>query len=204
MHSYAQFGTDLVIAQMFPPEYRGRFLDIGASHPIHLSNTQLLYTMGWSGLVVDPSREIDLYASMRPRDFAAAVAVGDRDGHVEFHDVSEPTWSTVSLEEARARQVPFTTRSVPVRRVDTLLEQTGFSEVHFDLMTVDVEGAERAVLEGCPFGPDFLPTVLVVEACLPCTETPCPHLWEDLILPHGYELVRWAGVNAIYSLAGKS
>ena len=53
--TYAQFGEDLILANAFA--LRGiekpSFLDIGAHHPVHCSNTALLYARGARGVCVE-------------------------------------------------------------------------------------------------------------------------------------------------------
>lgn len=200
MRSFAQFNTDVALVDLLP-RAEGLYLDLGCSHPTVMSNTYAHYLKGWRGIVVDPCRKIDLYAGLRPRDIAVPYAVGDRDGTITFHELSEDTWSTVSLEEARLRKVPFSTRIVQVRRVSTLLKELGW-HLPFDLVSIDVEGHEEAVLAGCPFEDGWRPSVIVLEACFPCTETPSFAAWEHRLLAFGYEHVGTAGVNRLYKVAG--
>lgn len=41
--SFSQFGEDLLINKIFKRIGYGKFLDLGSFHPIHFSNTFLLY-----------------------------------------------------------------------------------------------------------------------------------------------------------------
>jgi Methyltransferase FkbM domain len=68
-------------------------------------------------------------------------------------------------------------------------------DIHF--LKIDVEGAERSVLQGCDFN-RFRPWVLVIEATVPNTQTPCHEEWEDLVLRTGYEFALFHGVNRYY------
>jgi hypothetical protein len=53
--SYAQCGEDLIVDFVFsglkPPSIS--YLDIGAHHPTHLSNTYLFYRRGFAGFVLN-------------------------------------------------------------------------------------------------------------------------------------------------------
>lgn len=54
--SYSQAGQDLLAFEMLvKPEglLSGRFVDIGACHPIEISNTYALEQLGWSGILID-------------------------------------------------------------------------------------------------------------------------------------------------------
>jgi hypothetical protein len=68
-------------------------------------------------------------------------------------------------------------------------------DIHF--LKIDVEGAEKSVLQGCDFN-RFRPWLLVVEATLPTTQTPCYEEWEDLVLGAGYEFALFHEVNRYY------
>jgi hypothetical protein len=64
-------------------------------------------------------------------------------------------------------------------------------------MSIDVEGHERAVLAGNDWQ-RFRPRVLVVEAVLPYTNTPCHQRWEQLLLDAGYHFAFFDGINRYY------
>ena len=51
--SFSQFGEDLFIAEFFANQKEGNYVDLGAFHPMRMSNTFLLYKKGWSGTNVD-------------------------------------------------------------------------------------------------------------------------------------------------------
>ncbi|MDO8518314.1 MAG: SAM-dependent methyltransferase, partial [bacterium] len=67
--TYAQFGEDWVLAELFTDTPRGRYVDVGAHHPKRYSNTYLLYKKGWHGVNIDPNpHTIELFAKARPGD----------------------------------------------------------------------------------------------------------------------------------------
>ena len=45
--SFAQFGEDMRINKIFKNISNGNYVDLGSFHPIHFSNTFLLYLRGW-------------------------------------------------------------------------------------------------------------------------------------------------------------
>lgn len=69
--SRSQAGQDLWIKAILVDAMgikSGLFLDIGASHPMHLSNSYALEQLGWMGLLVDNSEESrEACALLRPR-----------------------------------------------------------------------------------------------------------------------------------------
>src|ERR1700757_1387281 len=78
--SFAGNGEDLLIAGWFR-HYgcdlsRIRYVDIGANHPISLSNTFLLYEAGACGVLIEPDpKNAALLRAKRPRDIVINAGV---------------------------------------------------------------------------------------------------------------------------------
>ncbi len=84
---------------------------------------------------------------------------------------------------------------MPVRTIRSLIDTHGLEPP--DLLSIDVEGHEAAVIRGTPL--DFWrPRVLVVEATLPWTTTPSHQEWEPILLAQGYLFAVFNGVNRFY------
>src|SRR5687767_10524500 len=83
--SYAQNFEDVMIARLFPHDYCGFYIDIGAAHPTHLSVTKHFYDSGWSGVNVEPlPRFFQKLAAARPRDINLQAMIGAADGGRTF------------------------------------------------------------------------------------------------------------------------
>ena len=54
---FSQYGEDLLVDVMLSHVERGCYVDVGAFHPIHFSNTHLLYRRGWRGVNIDLDEE---------------------------------------------------------------------------------------------------------------------------------------------------
>ena len=84
--SYAMDGEDIAIDQYIEKKEKGFYVDIGAHHPIHRNNTQLLFNKGWSGINIDVNQfSIDLFNFLRPKDLNLLTAISDREGEVFFY-----------------------------------------------------------------------------------------------------------------------
>jgi hypothetical protein len=68
----------------------------------------------------------------------------------------------------------------------------------FDLLKVDVEGAEAAVLGSADLRV-WRPRVIVVEATVPLTTQPSHQKWEPYVLGAGYRLALFDGLNRFYA-----
>lgn len=78
-----------------------------------------------------------------PRAVIHNFAVGDTDGEVPFFIAPQKDSGYSSLDPKLADRMKVQQIMVPIRRVDELVEHHGV-----DLMKIDVEGAELAVLRG--------------------------------------------------------
>lgn len=69
--SYSQEGEDVVLRRLFDSQPSGFYVDIGAHHPVRLSNRYYFYRCGWRGLSVDAAPgSMEMFRRLRPRDIA--------------------------------------------------------------------------------------------------------------------------------------
>jgi len=54
MVSYAQDAEDVMLQRAFPRDYRGFYIDAGASDPVQFSVTKHFYDRGWRGINIEP------------------------------------------------------------------------------------------------------------------------------------------------------
>jgi hypothetical protein len=168
--SYSQYGEDLIVSSYFDRKgiKAGVYVDIGAFHPIWLSNTYLLHLRGWTGHVYDlDSAKIRAFVVLRGKRVnahcAAVTPEPTSGGSVEVYKFDKP-WSeldTLSFEEAEAlRRKGETYRKVSVAAVaiNDVLDRIG--KVHF--LNIDVEGLDEILLMAAKFGPQS-PDVIVFE-----------------------------------------
>ena len=99
--SYSQNGEDRALLDLFPADFKGLYVDLGANHPYFISNTHLLYTRGWHGLCVDALPMFaPLYRRHRPRDVFLNKGVSMTAGAFDFYEMDVPELSTFSRELA--------------------------------------------------------------------------------------------------------
>ena len=177
----------------------GFYVDVGAWHPDEDSVTRAFYDRGWRGINIEAAPEMAArVAAARPRDVTLAVAAGAADGVATLHRVAGTGLSTIDAGTARLLpEAGFEADrlDVPLRRLDGILAAHAAGPIHF--LKVDVEGAERAVLEGCDFG-RFRPRVVLVEATRPLSSVPTHEGWEHLLTGAGYRFVLFDGLNRFY------
>ncbi|MGV9366661.1 FkbM family methyltransferase [Amycolatopsis sp. NPDC003731] len=204
MISYAQNAEDVVLARVFAGQATGRYVDLGAGDPVVASVTKHFYDLGWRGINVEPipakAREL---RSARPEDLTLQVAVGAAPGVAKLH-VVEDEWGWSTLDDDLAVHYRDDRRwEVGAVEVE-LTTLAALLDAHpgpVDFLKIDVEGAERAVIEGADWT-RHRPRVLVVEATEPGSPKPTHEQWEPMLLDAGYRCALFDGLNRFYGQAG--
>jgi len=199
--SFTRNFEDVMINRALGAVAQGFYIDVGGYQPISDSNTCALYQRGWRGIVIEPqSRLYPQWDKHRPEDILVGAAVGDTDGEVTFHEFP---WNDqaatiapeiVAMHQREGREVKSYT--VPLVTLNSLLEKHHPSgDIH--LLSIDVEGAEKAALNGLD-RTRFRPWLIVLESVLPNRPQANHAEWEHLLLSTGYEFVYFDAVNRFY------
>lgn len=163
--SYAQSGEDIIIDVVMrelgieAPIY----LDIGANHPVHISNTYLSYKNGSRGVLVEPDPSlVPALEEARPGDTVLNVGVAASSGDADFYVMSPHSLNTFSKEEAEryasgSHRIEKVLR-LPVVGINELLERHGCP----NFVSPDVEGLDFEILSAWDFE-RFRPELFVVE-----------------------------------------
>ena len=166
--TYAQHGDDLMLLAIFDRlgVKKPFYVDIGAHHPSIISNTKLLYDRGSSGVNVDPSSyAIKVFNAERPRDQNLQVAIGPAEGIFDFYMYGERSGrNTLSLDEVESLKGVLKvqeTRKVHVITYAQLIQN--YVKRTPDLLLIDAEGLDYAILESIDFKTLGYPLVLCVE-----------------------------------------
>lgn len=164
----------------------GRFLDIGAYHPIKFSNTRALYERGWSGVMVEPS-PLPMEALLREygndeRVTLIQAVVAPRGGElVKLHVTQDALSTTEDAWRARweARGGFYGAMLVPSVSIAYLNE---FGP--FDFVSIDTEGTSDQILTEVVLSMNPSPRCI-------CAET-------RLNFICGYQTVYYNETNAVY------
>lgn len=199
--SYSQYGEDLLIKLVLPePKAKGFYVDVGCHHPRRGSNTYGLYRRGWRGLLIDLEEMKVLACRLRRRrDTAVVAAVSDREQEVSIYSPGEfSTNATINLSS-----VPSPHGYRPIGRIHTTT-LTHLLDAHqvprdFELLSVDVEGADYEVIKGLDFE-RYRPRVICVEnwESVRGIEAVLTSAIHRLLADRRYHLTGWAGFSTIY------
>jgi FkbM family methyltransferase len=198
--SYSQNLEDYHVWLAFAGQATGTYVDIGAGHPVADNVSFWLYERGWRGLVVEPQADLlQLYERLRPRDACVGALVGARDGEADFHKVDRLHGFSTTVEaharKAGAFGAAFATERLPMVTLATLLETHGLTDI--DVLKVDVEGGEPAVLAGNDWT-RYRPKLVLVEAVAPVTGEPAWDAFEPALLAQGYRFALFDTLNRFY------
>ena len=194
--SYAQNYEDVMLFRALRDIEDGFYVDVGANSPDEHSVTRAFYERGWRGINIEPVMEFhQQLLAARPRDINLPVAISDRTGFIDFHDVTGTGLSTISpkiAEDHRAAGYKVVKRNVVVDTLDEVFRKYVSGNVHF--LKIDVEGAEDAVLRGVSLV-DVRPWIIVVEATAVFSEVQTHASWDHLLTDRGYSFVYFDGLN---------
>ena len=158
-------GEDLIIKDYFQNVTNGFYVDVGCYHPLHLSNTYLLYKKGWRGINVDVSEyTIDLFNYLRTDDININSAISKSDGEITFYyqkNLSQLT--TVKKDISKKRmQGHIKEKKIASLTLNSLLKQSKFKNKEIDFLNIDIEGADFDALTSLNFN-IYRPKVICVE-----------------------------------------
>jgi FkbM family methyltransferase len=164
----SQFGEDVVLWQLLRERRNGFYVDVGCCHPELLSNTALLHLFnGWRGINIDPDqRVVDEFNEKRPNDINLSMAIGREAGSAEMSFFEEPSLNTFSQSMAaghvQQNRKLLDKREIMIRTLAEVLAEHVPAGQAIDLLDVDAEGHDLAVLEGNDWK-RFRPRVVSVE-----------------------------------------
>jgi len=165
--SYSQFNEDLIIDLVFASKDNGYYLDIGANDPSFNSNTKRFYDKGWSGINIEPGKELfNKLCLNRSRDINLNIGVGHSNGMLTFYQViGDPTLSSfekeIAYRMAAKFELPVSEIQIEVMRLVDVFEHY-LSDKQVDFMSVDTEGFDLDVLQSNDWK-RFRPTLIMVE-----------------------------------------
>jgi FkbM family methyltransferase len=198
--SYAQNFEDVMLWRALKHIDRGFYIDVGANDPDQDSVTKAFYEVGWRGINVEPTPQwFERLEKARPRDINLQLALGAEPGEIMLYEIPDTGLSTAEKKFAERHKAErgYQSRELFVK-VDTLsrvCERFHLAPIHF--LKIDVEGSEKAVLQGADFG-KIRPWIILVEATLPGSQEESYSDWEPLLLNAGYEYAYFDGLNRYY------
>ena len=158
-------GEDLIISDLTKNIKNGFYVDAGCYHPLHLSNTYLLYKRSWSGINIDISEfSIKLFNYLRPNDVNINSAVSDTEKEISFYYQKKLSQlSTIKKAISNERmQGNIKEKKIKSLKLNSILNQSKFKNRQIDFLNIDVEGADFEVLKSLDFT-IYEPKIICIE-----------------------------------------
>lgn len=169
---FGQEGEDVIIYNLLKKDCSHdlstiRYLDVGCGHPLWLNNTYILYKYGAKGWCIDANGSFEiLYKIFRNRDSFIKACVGPKDKDVvTFYQTYNRERATAILSSYKIcldQKIRLKRKNkMPMSSLNFLIKKY-VGSTHIDLLNLDVEGLENAVLKSVNFN-TFHPTIVCVE-----------------------------------------
>ena len=158
-------GEDLIISDLTKNIKNGFYVDAGCYHPLHLSNTYLLYKRSWTGINIDISEfSIKLFNYLRPNDVNINSAVSNMEKEISFYYQKKLSQlSTIKKEISNERmQGNIKEKKIKSLKLNSILNQSKFKNRQIDFLNIDVEGADFEVLKSLDFT-IYEPKIICIE-----------------------------------------
>lgn len=199
MISYAQNFEDVMLWRALKDVKEGFYIDVGANDPVVDSVTKWFYEQNWTGINIEPSRDYyERLSKDRARDINLCLGAGNKKGKLTFYNFKDTGLSTTDETFAKRHSSAGLKVEKEEIEVETLCEicdeYANNKEIHF--LKIDVEGAEKQVIDGMNFA-KYRPWIVVVEATEPRSEVISVD-WEEKLVDAGYMLVYFDGLNRFY------
>lgn len=207
--TYSQYGQDDAIIEFFGEKTDGYFLDIGA----HSSgeDTQILEDLGWSGICVEPLDQQFSELISRRKCICKNICIGDRDGEIDFSSNDGYTSALSGVVEyycdAHKERIASEISQMggkmnigkkEIKTLSTLLDEEN-APSHIELLKIDVEGGEYAVLSGIDFS-KYTFDLITIEGNYQEEVDRCASLLHE----KGYSFLKLVGIDLFFGRTNES
>ena len=162
--TYSMDGEDLFVDNFFKNK-RGLYVDVGAYHPLELSNTYLLYKRKWKGINIDiNSLSIEYFDFLRPNDINLNLGVAKENStKIIYFQKDKSPLNTLNLTQAKKIfSNTFKQKKIKTKTLTNILDKTKFKRKEIDFLNIDTEGNDLEVLQSLDFK-KYIPKLICIE-----------------------------------------
>ena len=167
--TFSQTGEDVIVEFLLTQnDIPGKlmWLDIGAHHPIYLSNTALFYSQGKHGINIEANPFlIWKFYRRRKKDINLNIAIADRSATMDFYIMDDPGLSTLSAEEAHENEKKGhkIVKTIPIQTMTVTEVIDKFCGGIFPVfLSLDAEGYDLEILKTIDYEKSS-PKIICVE-----------------------------------------
>ena len=168
--TYAQCGEDLVVCNIFTRlGLQPSYLDIGAHHPLEISNTALLYLRGSRGINIEANPVLfQEFMHLRPEDINLNLGIGPQEEVLNFYMIDDRSgrnsFNKNAVEDFVKSDPRFSIQKImpiQIAKIDHVIEKYS-KGIYPDFLSIDIEGNDYDVLQGADFSRNS-PLVICAE-----------------------------------------
>ena len=163
--SYSMEGEDLVLLKNINNKSNNFYVDVGCYHPLHLSNTYLLYKKGWRGINIDVSKySIDLFNYMRPDDINIEAAISSNQNYIKVYYQKKLSQLTTTKKEISQKRMQghIKEKNIKAETLNSIINHSKYKNQRIDFLNIDIEGADLEALQSLDFN-KYRPNIICVE-----------------------------------------
>jgi FkbM family methyltransferase len=205
--SFAQSGEDLICWHLLNYVFRiekPTYLDVGAHHPTHFSNSYFFSKRRCYGVMIEPDPTLHaLIRQKRPKDICLNCGIGkERASQAEFFIFNVKTLNTFSAIERDANlklgYVLEKTMMIPLMPIDEIIEKHFHAQASPfpNFFSLDTEGYDLQILESLDFA-RYRPEVICVETLEYASQNKTQPIF-DLMAAKGYRVYADTFINTIF------
>ena len=162
--TYSMDGEDLFIDNFFKNK-KGLYVDVGAYHPLELSNTYLLHKRKWKGINIDiNSLSIEYFDFLRPNDININLGVAKKNStKIIYFQKNKSPLNTLNLSHAKKIfSNKFKKKKIETKTLTSILDKTKYKNKKINFLNIDTEGNDLEVLKSLDFK-KYKPQLICVE-----------------------------------------
>ena len=171
---YSQCREDYFLASVFSKfgkKISRVVIEIGAGHPVDLSNSRWFILNGFRALLVEGNQILcqqlsDEYQNNENVDVANHVVTGDG-RNVDFH-TSKIHWALSGIggvsQTERHSETDIEVVSIASKRVSEVINSWNSGDSEVGILSIDIEGLEDEIVDDFLSNTAFRPTFIVIEA----------------------------------------
>ena len=162
--SYSQEGEDIIIRKIFKNKKNGFFIDVGAHHPIKLSNTFYMYNFrNWTGINIDAQPgSMKSFNLLRKRDVSLEKAISNKQETLTFYSFKKSTNNTFSKKHLLENGEIIKKTKIKTTTLTKVLDNYLYSNKKIDFINIDVEGFDYQVIKSLNLK-KYKPTLIIIE-----------------------------------------
>jgi Methyltransferase FkbM domain len=148
---------------------KGFYVEIGAHHPVYISNTHHFYSKGWRGINIDAIPDsMRTFKVLRPRDINLEICIvpPDYPKEVTFFMFEAAAFNTCDLQSAEqtiAKGIKLLEQvKIPTKTLTEVFDIHLPAGTQIDFMSIDIEGLDEQVLMSNDWS-RYQPNILVFE-----------------------------------------